>query len=435
MKKERARRVIQEEKNMIKTVSLLILVFTITLSAQKSKDPVISEFTKKTEQQKFLEDLRNRVIKENFSLPLSKSTEEKWEQAFWAVQLILDKSDSTLSKVKFALSTFPVRGAGFIRSALQAAYTLFPDTLSTEVRAIFDSTLNTKLFTMAALYLLRSGKTDYNSISEMVNSRFIKEKDDPILTMLLWQTGEQQDIPPVEEILKYQPDSTKITIYSLQRKNRNYDGKLIIKLPGNKLYRNPDSSLFIIPQFARAVSNLPGYLTNGNSPQGVYSINVPYVSENKFIGPTKRLKLFLPFEVKQNIFFHYSIKSNADITGEQYAALLPESWRGFTGIYESFYAGKAGRYDIVIHGATTDRSYYEKEVYYPNIPTNGCLSTLEYWDPVTGKRTESDQQKLIDFIEKSGNPPGFLVLVEIDDQQQDVTYEEVMELINLAGLE
>jgi hypothetical protein len=410
-------------------------VLTVTLSAQKSKDTIVSDFTKDTEQQKFLNDLRTQVIRDNFSLPLTKATEEKWEQAFWAAQLILDRSDSTLSKVRYALSTFSVRGGGFIRSALQAAYTLFPDSLTTEVRAIFDSTLNTKLFAMASLYLLRSGKTDYDTVLQEVNLRFQKEKDDPILTMLLWQTGHKQDIPPVEEILRYQPDSTKITIYSLQRKNRNYDGKLIIKLPGNKLFRNPDSSIFIIPQFARAVSNLPGYLTNGNSPQGIYSVNVPYVSENKFIGPTKRLKLFLPFEVKQNTFFHNSIKSSADITREQYSSLLPESWREFTGIWEAFYAGKAGRYEIVLHGAATDRRYYKEEVYYPNIPTNGCLSTLEYWDPETGKRTESNQQKVIDFIESTGNPPGFLVLVEIDDLRHDVTDEEVISLLNLAGLE
>ncbi len=411
-----------------------MLVFTIIIPAQSFNDKIMFDFTKESEQKKFLEDLKTRVIKGNFDLPLSNSTEEKWEEAFWAVQLILDTSDSTLSKIRTALNSFSTRGAGFIRSALQAGYTLFPDSLIPESRAIFEYSSNSKLFAMAALYLKRAGQIDHKDITAAVNARFNKAEEDPILTMLIYQTGAAADIPPVEDLLKYQPDSSKITIYSLQRKNRNYNGKLIIKLQDNKLLRNSDSSVFMVPQFARAVSNLPGYLTNGNSPQGVYSVNVPYDSQNKFIGPTKRLKLCLPFEVKQKVFFHSSISSDEDVTKDQYSSLLPESWREFTGIYEAFYAGKAGRYDIVLHGSTTDRSYYKDEPYFPNIPTNGCLSTLEYWDPETGARISSDQQKVIDAVEKLKNPPGFLILVEIDDIKADITEEEVLRLINLAGL-
>ena len=53
---------------------------------------------------------------------------------------------------------------------------------------------------------------------------------------------------------------------------------------------------FSVPQLARSLSNLPGYLSNGNTPEGIFRMKGYDVSTNGFIGPTVNVQLTMPFE-------------------------------------------------------------------------------------------------------------------------------------------
>ncbi len=92
-------------------------------------------------------------------------------------------------------------------------------------------------------------------------------------------------------------------------------------------------------------------------------------------------------------------------------------------LYESYYAGLAGRSEIIAHGTTIDPHYYAGKPYYPLTPTEGCLCTKEIWN---GKRISSDQQKLVNGLLKAGGANGYCVVIEIDDKNAPVTLNDVL---------
>ena len=102
-------------------------------------------------------------------------------------------------------------------------------------------------------------------------------------------------------------------------------------------------------------------------------------------------------------------------------------------MYQSFYAGLAGRSEIIAHGTTVNPAYYKNQSFYPHTPTVGCLSTKEIWSPIDGKRIESNQQKLVDALKKAGGADGYVVVIELEDKKQPVTLQEIMPYIKAAG--
>jgi hypothetical protein len=93
---------------------------------------------------------------------------------------------------------------------------------------------------------------------------------------------------------------------------------------------------------------------------------------------------------------------------------------------ETFFAGMAGRTEIIAHGSTVDPSYYKGTLYYPLTPTLGCLCTKEMWDGETGKRKQSDQQKLVDALQQAGGADGYYIVVELNDEQRAVELNDLL---------
>jgi hypothetical protein len=146
-----------------------------------------------------------------------------------------------------------------------------------------------------------------------------------------------------------------------------------------------------------------------------------------FIGPTPNIQLRLPFEAGVDAYFHHPV-SPADTVWSRslYEELLPESWRSREPVYEAYYAGKAGRTEIIAHGTTIDPEFYRNLPCYPFTPSLGCLTTLELWSPLTGICGYSDQVELLNAYHSVGNGPGFFVLLELDDRKMPVTPGEVL---------
>jgi hypothetical protein len=99
---------------------------------------------------------------------------------------------------------------------------------------------------------------------------------------------------------------------------------------------------------------------------------------------------------------------------------------------ESFYAGKAGRTEIIAHGTTIDPGYFKGMPFYPLTPTQGCLSTKEIWSETTGRILESDQQKLSNAISKAGGPSGYAIVINLDDREEPVSINDIIPFLKLA---
>ena len=100
---------------------------------------------------------------------------------------------------------------------------------------------------------------------------------------------------------------------------------------------------------------------------------------------------------------------------------------------QSYFAGKAGRTEIIIHGTTVNPEYYRQQPYYPLTPTMGCLTSKEIWDEATGRRAESDQQKIIQALIAAGGANGYTIVVNIDDEQRPVMLADLLPLLYKAG--
>jgi hypothetical protein len=237
-----------------------------------------------------------------------------------------------------------------------------------------------------------------------------------------------QKTPDIIQLFRYQKILGKKIIYSFQRYNRDYPGIAIVQNADGSFVKNADGSLAIFQQLARSGSNLPYFITNGNTPQGIYSIQGTAVSHNNFIGPTPNLQLIIPFENKWEKYFQQDWDSSKDSL-LLYKNLLPANWRTYEPMMETWNAGKIGRTEIIAHGSTIDPEYFKDKPFYPLTPSQGCLTAKELWNVTSGRLLVSEQFNLVSsFLSTPGNK-GYLYVINLDNQQKPVNREEVKSFV------
>ena len=409
--------------------SFILLFLHFHLIAQ---DNLFARFTTKENQAKIYQNLVNNTINKNLSLPLNDSTEAEWEDAFGAMELMLYTNKTVDKKIDGAFEIIEARSIPFQRALMELAYANYPSRYVIEAATLLQNTEDVKIFAMCAEYLLQQNPDILfvKSIEELISSKFPGQSSDPIIARLSEQISEIKDpSPPFVEnrsfidILNKNFLPGNIIMYSFQRKDRDYPGMVVIRNAEGKFIRDSAENIFVIPQLARSISGLPDYLTNGNTPQGIYRMNGFDVSTSIFIGPSPNIQLSMPGETSLRKFLNDSTILDTVWTKEYYATLLPQSLQKYAPIYHSYYAGIAGRTEIISHGTTIDPEFYKGKPYYPHTPTQGCLCTKEIWD---GKRLESNQVKLINALLKAGGAVGYCVVIELDDKKAPVTIDDVL---------
>jgi len=238
--------------------------------------------------------------------------------------------------------------------------------------------------------------------------------------------------PSIIPFLKKSYLPGKVLLFSFQRKNRNYPGIVMLRDRNGNFITDSNGMYFSVPQLARSINNLPGYITNGNTPEGIFRMKGYDVSRAVFIGPTVNIQLSMPYERTPKHFYNDSSISDTTWDINYYRNLLPQEWKSYNPIYQSYYAGKAGRTEIIVHGSTVNPMYYIKQPYYPLTPTQGCLTSKEVWDENTGIRTQSDQQLLINSMIKAGGADGYAIVINIDDEQRPVLLYDIVPMIEQA---
>jgi hypothetical protein len=386
---------------------------------------------------KLYRNITTKVIPQNLLLPLTDSTEENWQGAFWAMELIRYTSPWVNARINYAVDAIEKRTVGFQRALLQLIYTNHPKIFVDKIFNLLNTTNNAKIFAMCAEYLLQAGNTKINKekIAAIVLKRQAGFKSNDKEIYLLAELSAA--FTPQPTIAKPQlltvlfskntlPGNT--ILYSIQRKNRNYPGIALVRNADGHFVTNNDS-IFYVPQLARSITNLPGYLTNGNTPQGIFRMTGFDVSASPFIGPTTNIQLSLPFEITAQHFLKDSTIADTILTEALYKNLLPEKLREYKPLMRSFYAGAIGRTEIIAHGTTINPAFYSGQPYYPQTPSLGCLCTSETWSKKDGSRLESDQQKLVTALQKTNSINGYCIVVEIDNQQKAVAINEILQYI------
>ncbi|MGH2645521.1 MAG: hypothetical protein ACRDE2_16335, partial [Chitinophagaceae bacterium] len=371
----------------------LFLLFISPL-CQAQDNVVISPFTTVNFRNQFNPALIKWSILNNLkeSLP-DTDNQYDFQSAFWPMELILYKTDYVHERLAYAFTKADSCTAEFQRGLVEVSYTDWPDAFRPQVTQLMEHTDSPKVFAICAEYLWRGGKypEENAKITTLLKQKFGALQNNPVLMMLKQRLSEEADPPlPSLTVLFSEQFAPGLTvIFSFQRNDRDYPGLVIVRKPDGHFVRDSSGKIFSVPQLARSITDLPFYLTNGNTPQGIFRMSGFAVSSSRFIGPTPNIQLSMPYEIPVDSFLISPAPGDTLWSFESYQNMLPVSWKSYTPVYQSYYAGECGRTAIIAHGTTIDQDYYKGQIYYPQTPSQGCLCAHETWSPKTGQRMES----------------------------------------------
>ena len=412
---------------------LLILVMGMTVQSQPAR--LLSKDVLKEKREKIYRNLVQQSIIGNLSKPLTDSTSEDWESAFSAMELIRYHSAWADQQIILAADRAFDLPASFQSSLLELLYANYPGTFTEPVQKLFQRTNNETIALLCAIYLVNknTSATEAAMIRNQALNRFPTGNEHSLFEPFLLNLDQNYKPLTSEMIASFlQKDYLpgQVLMISFQRKNRDYPGVVLVRDSSGHFTKDSTGNIFHVPQLARSISNLPGYVRNGNTPEGIFRMDGLDVSKSSFIGPTTNIQLTMPFEFSAKHFFQSDLITDSTWELEAYKNLLPLPCRDHVPFYESYYAGKAGRSEIIAHGSTVNPAWYTSTPYYPITPGLGCLSTKEIWNEQTGERNESDQQLLVDVLKAAGGAKGYAIVINLDDARQPVTIADILPFLN-----
>jgi len=333
-----------------------------------------------------------------------------------------------------ALPTLGQRDPEFQRALLTAAHTLYAADAAPLIWPLLPQLTASKPFAIAAYTLLQADGAAADRLRALVPQQFPAWADDARLTALMRRLEPSAAVPPpLPELLAAPLRPGFPAIVSLQRPGRQQMGLALVRAADGRFVRDASGQLFTSPQLALARTGLPGTLTNGNTPQGVFTLVGAGTATNPNIGPTPYLHTKLPIEATVAEFEH------GDTAGEWseavYDSYLPASWRGVSPLKEAWLAGRAGRDELLVHGTTINPAYYAGASWFPGTPQQGCMISNEDWDPATGRLLASRQLTLAQTYAAASSRAdlaGYLMVVELPGEGP-VTPAEALALVTAAG--
>jgi hypothetical protein len=345
----------------------------------------------------------------------------------------LDKNQSQ-QRLLAALPYLPQKSVDYQREVLTGAHTLYWKEAAPLLPAVLPQIRTAKEFAIGVYTVLRADDSPATraQMRAMLEASFPQWNSEPRLIALerRLRVDAAQDLaarPPLVDLLKAPARPGYPVVFSFQRKNRENRGMAMVRGVDGRFVRNADGSYFNITQLAMAKSRLPGTITNGNTPQGLFTIVGTVNATDIWIGPTPALESKVPKEATVADYEHVAAQTPAaDWTEERYWSFFPDSWRGYAPMREVWLAGLAGRDEMWLHGNTVNPAYYRNEAHFPYAPSAGCMVAMEYWSKDDGSLVHSDQLALIKALASTGKMEGYLIVVEIDDRNVPVQMADVI---------
>jgi hypothetical protein len=112
--------------------------------------PLYTSYTTIAARAKLHDRIIKNTITKNLSTPLTDSTEEKWQEAFDAMEVFNFKTPFTDQKMKIAFDSVALRSVSFQRSLLEVAYTIYPGQFILQTQSLLDKTFDPKIFAMCS---------------------------------------------------------------------------------------------------------------------------------------------------------------------------------------------------------------------------------------------------------------------------------------------
>jgi hypothetical protein len=328
--------------------------------------------------------------------------ERLWKKAFWAMDLMLYSPPKWEERIPYFIDHLSSFDAEFQRAFLEMLFTLYPSKFSNQIISVWPSLANAKNQAMALEYLAIA-----HIFPEITENHVIYPSDWYRAYQKRWP-NRNISYPSIDSFSNDHFLPGDELLCSFQYTNRGKPGFLMIRKKNGAWVTDKNGKPLKFKQLARSISNLPYYLTNGNTPQGLYRVTGFDYSLNEWIGPTKNIQMILPYENDSSYF------NSRQLTPFDYETLLNPLIKNFPSLWEAHDAGKMGRTEIIAHGTTIDPLWYNNESYFPCTPSLGCLCSPEIWNK-KGRIVKSAQQAWIDALERNNINPKWLIVVEIED--------------------
>ena len=407
-------------------VMLLLLSFTTVFSQQLQSNILYSPVATTQARAERYRYLLDTTIKQYLAEPLNDDNEGLWNEALWSIELIQYKNAYTKQKLTIAWSKADHLSEYFQKNLLEATYSLYKTEFKTQALQLMQNTKSVPVFIRCAEYVLRADSVNgKKKIASLIKTKFSADQSVGMQILQARVANKKPGtLPPLIDIFNKDFLKGQTIIYSLQRSSRDYAGLVIIRKPDGTFLKDAAGNYFHTSQLARAITNYPFYITNGNTPQGILRFSGFDISRLLYIGPTPNLQLQLPYEIPVAAYFADSTLMGMPWNKELYIALLPASWKNYNAIYESYYAGSIGRSAIIMHGTTIDPEFYKAATYYPQTPSLGCLCSYEEWN-AKGLRVKSNQQEIDDALDSFDASNGYVVVLELNNAKKPVTMDEI----------
>jgi len=375
------------------------IIFFMLLNVSAQSDSKIFEFASKNNREKVKKELI-QIINSTIELPFVEKNYIQYKGAFWAMELMLYQNNNVEIKIPSWISQLQFVNASMQWILLEYLYTIYPGKYADMVKKNWSYLKTDKIKALALEYI---------SFDKLDTSFFQNDSFKVSNYYRLFELQHQQKIAAKlltsNIFLKHSFLPNQAVIVSFQYADRNIPGYLMIRLNNGKWLSDKYNKPYQFQQLARSITNMPYYLTNGNTPQGLYKLTGFDSSNNNWIGPTTNLQMLMPFEKdgKNNFFETRNVE-------QEYKKLLG-SLADKNNLWQSYEAGKIGRTEIIAHGTTIPTDFYKSTTYFPCTPSLGCLCSPEIWDD-NGKRIMSIQNEWISLLKKHQLNPNYLLVIE-----------------------
>ena len=293
------------------------------------------------------------ALQATLAVPLDPLTDTALPGALEAVALFNLNPNLARQHLLAAIPTLAEKSTDYQRQILTGAHTLYWMDAAPVIVQLLPKITTPKEFAIGAYTVLRAADTAPTraQLRAQLLASFPQWEAEPRLIALERRLRAEplQDLaarPPLRDLLGAPIRPGFPVVFSFQRKNRENPGLAMVRGADGRFVRNADGSLFHVAQLAMAKSRLPGTITNGNTPQGLFSIQGTVTATNPWIGPTPALESKVPKEASVEAFEHADASTPAVEWDEsRYWSFFPASWQHYAPVREAWLAGLAGAAD------------------------------------------------------------------------------------------
>lgn len=230
----------------------------------------------------------------------------------------------------------------------------------------------------------------------------------------------------ISSLLSFEPNwrrslrsyKNKVRLYMFCRHNHEHPCLLLMKDKNGNWRRESSGKLWSQPKLGMSRHGLPAHQTNGDTPQGIYTIDSVMPEANRQLVFGKYRRLILNF-----------IKPSRN--EKDFLSLMPGNTQGLNWWREGKVARDVGRSLLRIHG-TGIINLDPASSWYPFYPTSGCIASRE--NKYQGVEFH-DQRSLLDEMMMAAGLPvqyeneaklsGLLYVFDINSEERAVELADI----------